>query len=106
MALTKIADHVEQGLRLLLDQYKDKPRLTALLSSYLNRVQELEDAAWDVRIKRFVDDAVGAQLDGIGRIVGELRQGRDDVTYRLFILARIRVNLSFGHADDVIDVLN
>jgi hypothetical protein len=106
MPLSRITDHVQQGLALLLGQYRDKPRLAALLSSYLRRVQELEDAAWDTIVKRFVDDAEGAQLDGIGRIVGEVRQGRDDTTYRLFILARIRVNLSFGHGDDVIDVMN
>jgi hypothetical protein len=106
MALARITDHVAQGLALLLDQYKGKPRLAAFISSYLRRVQELDDAAWDTLIKRYIDDAEGAQLDGIGRIVGEQRQGKDDATYRLFILVRIRVNLSFGHADDVIDVLN
>lgn len=106
MAYTKISTHVRDGLGLLLGQYKGRPRLAALISSYLRRVQELEDAAWDVRVKRFVDDAADAQLDAIGRIVGEQRLGRDDATFRLFILARIRVNMSFGHADDVIDVLN
>ena len=106
MPLSRVTDHVKQGLGLLLSQYQEKPRIAALLSSYLSRVQELEDANWDVIVKRFIDDATDAQLDGIGRIVGEERQGRDDTTFRLFILARIRVNLSFGHGDDVIDVMN
>lgn len=97
--------HVDDALRLFLDQFKERPRLAALLSSYIQRVQDLEDAAWDVLVKRLIDNAEAAQLDAIGRIVGEVRDGRDDPTFRLFVLARIRINKSFGHADDVIDVL-
>lgn len=99
-------EHVAVALTLFLDQFKDRPRLAALLSSYIQRVQELEDATWDVLVKRLIDSAADAQLDAIGRGVGEARDGKDDTTYRLFILARIRINMSFGHADDVIDVLN
>ena len=107
MPLVKIEDHVEQGLALLLSQYKDKPRIAALLSSYLRRVQELETAIFDVLIKRLIDNAVDEQLKVIGRIVGQFNEGGwDDDTYRLFIKARIRANKSNGHGDDVIDVLN
>lgn len=107
MALTKIEDHVQQGLGLLLSQYKEKPRIAALLSSYLRRVQELEDAIFDVLIKRLIDNAVDEQLRVIGRIVGQPNEGGwDDTTYRIFIKGRIRANQSNGHGDDVIDVLN
>jgi hypothetical protein len=107
MPLTKIEDHVQQGLGLLISQYRDKPRITALLSSYLRRVQELEDAIFDVLVARLIDNAVGVQLAAIGRIVGQTNEaGWDDDTYRLFIKARIRANQSNGHGDDVIDVLN
>ena len=34
--------HVTDALALFLDQFKDRPRLAALLTSYINRVQELE----------------------------------------------------------------
>lgn len=106
MGITRLTDHAEQALALLLSQYQDKPRLAALLSSYVRRCQELEDATWDVLTLRLIDDAADEQLDAIGRLVGEVRDGKDDATFRLFILTRIRINLSFGHADDVIDVLN
>ena len=107
MPLVKIEDHVEQGLRLLLSQYRDKPRIAALLSSYLRRVQELETAIFDVLVSRLIDTAVDEQLRKIGRIVGQPNQGSwDDDTYRLYIKARIRANKSNGHGDDVIDVLN
>jgi hypothetical protein len=107
MPLVKIEDHVQQGLALLISQYRDKPRIAALLSSYLRRVQELEDAIFDVLVKRLIDNAIGYQLAAIGRIVGQTNEGGwDDDTFRLFIKARIRANQSNGHGDDVIDVLN
>ncbi len=107
MPLVKIENHVEQGLALLLSQYRDKPRIAALLSSYLRRVQELEDATFDVLIARLIDNAVNEQLRVIGRIVGQTNEGGwDDDTYRLFIKARIRANKSNGRGDDVIDVIN
>lgn len=107
MPLVKIENHVEQGLALLISQYRDKPRIAALLSSYLRRVQELEDAIFDTLIARLLDNAIGAQLAAIGRIVGQINEvGWDDDTYRLYIRARIRANQSNGHGDDVIDVLN
>jgi len=106
MALANI-DHVQAGLALLLSQFQDKPRLAALISSYLRRVQELDDAAIEVLIARLIDNAVNEQLRVIGRIVGQPNEGSwDDDTYRLFIKARIRANKSNGHGDDVIDVIN
>lgn len=106
MPLTKIDDHVEQGLALLLGQHKGKPRIAALLTVYLRRVQELEDAIWDVLVKRLIDSATGVELAKIGRTVGQVNEAAwDDDTYRLFIKARIRANKSNGHGDDVIDVL-
>lgn len=107
MPLVKIEDHVQQGLDLLLSQYKDKPRIAAVLTSWLDRIQVLEDVAFDIKIARMIDNAVGAQLLVIGRIVGQANERDwDDDTYRLFIKARIRANQSNGHGDDVIDVLN
>jgi hypothetical protein len=103
--LQHITDHVEQAEDLLLEQYKNKPRTLALLRSFIRRCQELEDAAWEVLLQRFIDNAVGAQLDMLGRIVGQDLDGVDDETYRVYIKARIRVNRSHGRPDDVIDVL-
>jgi len=103
--LTRVTDHVEQGLALLLDQYKRKPRIEAWVRSYLRQVQVLEDAAFDVRVKRLLDNAEGVLLDVIGRIVGEPRRSRGDDVYRLFIAARIRINRSKGGAQDVLAVL-
>lgn len=88
-----------------IDQYKGLPRLLGWILSYVNRCQELENAAWDVILKRMIDNAQNAQLDTIGKIVGQSRGTQADAVYRVYITARIRINRSQGHADDVISVL-
>lgn len=105
MPIFRVEDHAEQAHGLLLEQYRDRPRLRALLESYVDRCQELEDAAWDTLILRLIDNAENAQLDTIGRIVGEERKGRTDEIYRLWIKARIAINKSHGHPADIINVL-
>lgn len=104
MPLARIDDHAESGVSLLLQEYKDRPRIDALIRSVLNRVQEVEDATWDVLMSRVVDTATGAQLDIIGRIVRQPRISTDDETYRARIKTKIRANRSGARPDDIIEV--
>lgn len=106
MPIARITDHEDQGLELLLTQFQGRPRLAAWLRSYLRQVQLLEDAIYDVIIARMIDRAVGAQLDQLGRLVGERRLDRDDDTYRVFIRARILVNRSTGTAPELLAILD
>ncbi len=99
-------NHVAEGLALLIQQFKGKPRLEAILSSYLEQVQELEDDFWDVFSNRWVETAEGIQLDGLGEIVGERRQGAPDDEYRAFVRARIRVNRSNGKMPELVEILS
>lgn len=101
----KYLAHVSEGLARLLTQYQEKPVLRGWLKAYLKQVQLLEDATYDVIVKRLIDVAVDEQLDTIGRIVGEQRKDRDDDTYRVFIRARIMINRSQGRTQDMLDAL-
>jgi len=101
----RVPNHVERGLSLLLSQYKGRPLLTAWTVSYLKQVQLLDDATYATIISRFLERATNAQLDLIGKLVGEPRRDRDDALYRVFIAARIRVNRSTGLTRDIVDVL-
>lgn len=96
---TTVAD---EGVALFTDEWQEKPRLEALLRSYLNRLQELEDTTWAVLESRLIDNAVDSQLDVLGKLVGQRRMGLDDDTYRLFIKARALVNRSKGRGPDII----
>jgi hypothetical protein len=96
--------HVEQGLDRLLERFKGRPKLEALLRLFLERVQRIDDVVWDLYVGMWLDNAEGAQLDALGFIVNEPRLGRADDLYRLYIRARIRINRANGRPSDVLQV--
>lgn len=79
--------------------------LTALIRAYVAQIQELEGVMFELRDARAVGTAVGAQLDGLGGIIGEDRLGRDDDTYRIAIQSRIDNNSSNGTIEDLLDLI-
>lgn len=73
----------------------------------LGPAQELEATMMAVLTQRTVDNAVGAQLDVIGRRVGRARQGvTDDEIYRRYVRAQITANKSDGLIDDILTVVD
>lgn len=104
MPLERISDHADQAVDLFIEQFTDKPRLDALMLSYLGPVQELEGVLWDILASRVLDDATGEQLIVLGRIVGQSPIGTTANEYRLYIRTRILINKSRGRPDDVIAV--
>lgn len=103
--LALITDHTAQALALLIDQYRDLPRLAGLVGSYTNRLQEFESTTWDVINKRLLDNATSAQLDTLGRVVGQRRGGQSDAVYLIYIRARIFLNKSRARRGDLAALL-
>ena len=99
---TLVTDHVGEALAKLLIQFRGQPHLQQILSSYVVQIQELEAVFISLIDERYVLTAVGAQLDGVGRLVGETRQGRDDDDYRIAIIGKIELNRSNGLVEDII----
>ncbi len=99
------AGHVEVGLGRLIERWKGKPNVEAFLRSYLEQIQDLEEAIWFVIFGRMPDYAEGVQLDQLGKIVGRARDGMPDDAFRLYIKAQIRVNQSFGTVPDLIAII-
>lgn len=100
-----VEDHREDALALLLTQFQDKPRLAAVLCAFVDPAQETEDAAWQLLTERDLDTAVGAQLDMLGRLVGEAREGRADSEYRPFVRARVLINRSNGLPEEILRIV-
>jgi len=96
--------HIVEGLRRLLRQFHGQPNIQGVLRSYLTQVQEIENVGISLISERYVDNAVGAQLDGVGSIVGEARAGRSDVDYRVAIKGRIRGNAADSRIEDILDL--
>lgn len=102
--LVPILDHLEQAKNKLLRRYENKPRFAALLDSYVQQIQDLEDAAWGVIASRDVDTADETRLDILGRLVGQPRRGATLEAYRLYVKTRILVNRSMGTAAEIVRI--
>lgn len=102
---TKITDHVAQAKANMLTQFRDSPKLNAMLESLVTEVQLSEDVIFDVILLRLLDAATGVNLDIIGKIVGRFRLDvTDDDEYRELLRVQIRANQSDCGAEDVIYV--
>ncbi len=101
----QITTHTADALARFVEQYRDKPNLAAFLSVLTDRVQGVEDVLWQLASERFIDTAVGVQLDIIGKIVGQPRgNSADDDAYRLRLRARMRANQSSGTVNQILAV--
>lgn len=89
----------------LTNQFQEKPLVKALNSAMVAPLSSSESLADDVKSNRWVNNAVGVQLDKLGSIVGESRLGRNDDDYRVGILFRIFVNTSNATPHDMMQGL-
>lgn len=78
--------------------------ITKLIRGLVESVQGVEDALQQVHVGFDIDVAEGDQLDVVGALVGQARNGMDDDDYRRIIRAKISVNRSKGTIADVIKV--
>jgi len=96
---------VETGLGRLLDQFKGSVNLKLLLQSYLQRVQDLEAAAYPLYTERSLANATGDRLDRIGQLFGITRGGRDDTAYRLAITTELAILFSRGTEVELLNIV-
>lgn len=101
-----VKNHEDQAFNRLLEQFKDKPNIEALLKGWMKGVQTTEDSLFDLLNNRSIQTAFGIQLDYIGKIVGIKRGGRSDSSYREAIQLQILINTSEGTPDDILEILS
>jgi hypothetical protein len=105
MRVTQITTHEQDALNRLIYQYKGKVNLKNLIKDLsTTQIQEIENAAIELYSRLNIDDSEGVQLNKIGEIVGQPRNGLSDTTYRIFLKAKIAVNVSEGDIEQVISV--
>lgn len=103
--IEQINTHAEDAKARLLFQYQGKVNIEALLDSLGGQqIQDLENILFDIDTRLDIDNSEGVQLDSIGTIVGQSRNGQDDATYRLFLKAKAGVNVSEGDVERVLSV--
>lgn len=95
-------DYETLAVSRLTGQFQDSPKLKAIVEAIVSGFTEIENTLDAMKAERWVNTAIGKQLDGAGYIVGEDRKGRDDDAYRAAIRFRIFVNVSKGTRLDLI----
>jgi hypothetical protein len=104
MTTTQITDHQTQALARLHEFHKNRTNIVAFINAITAPHQDIENAMWQLFTERTIDTAIGVQLDDIGTIVGQPRNGLSDDDYRRHIRAKISVSQSNGRVFDIIAV--
>jgi hypothetical protein len=103
--ITPITNYVAQAKKRLLAQFKGKPNINALLTILIEQLQSFENVMIEVLRNRWIDTAVGVQLDGLGQNLGVERKGRNDEDYRNALYLQIGINTSNSTALSIIDIV-
>jgi len=74
------------------DPVEPENNIRKVLRILIAPYQDLENVFQQMLMSRVIDDAIGVQLDMLGRIVGQQREGFDDEDYRRMLRARIAAN--------------
>jgi uncharacterized protein DUF2612 len=103
MALTVdyISDWQSRLRGRIYQQFKGKPKILAWVDMIARQAQDLEDAFQALFTLVNIDDSFGAQLDNLGRVLGQPRNGVADSVYRLYLRARIVAEKSGGRSEDI-----
>ena len=102
---TPQVEHVALGQSRLLEQFRHKPIINAIVESIMGHVNVLEQVLYDMLSKRLIDGE-GAQLDVLGYILGAEREGRSDAAYRTLIRAWAMAHRSSGTPEDLYTTLH
>lgn len=103
MTVSKITDHADQALALLLSQFDESPKLRELLSILTAEIQRYENVAHDVLSKSTIDNAVGKILDEYGPLVLTQRGALTDAQYRVIIRTIGAAHQSDATPDPIIE---
>jgi hypothetical protein len=106
MTLEKKTTLEADAIAALVEQFRRKANLEALVAVFGAQAQDLENVNFELVDNRTIDAAEGPQLDGIGSIVGESRDGRTDTVYREAIRVKILINDSSGTAENIIEIVS
>lgn len=101
----RIIDHADRLVGMLPWPLSERSRFIAWMRAVGHQLQELEDVFWALLHARYIDEAVGAQLDQWGGILNEPRGGLHDGEYRSFLKAKLHASRSRCTPDEVCAIL-
>ena len=102
---------IEDYLNIITSEHRQQPKYIAMLTAYLRKLQDAQLVIEALDLHFDLNEAIGAQLDRLGDIVGRSRilafqpESRsallDDDNYRLIIKAKILQNQWAGTIEDM-----
>jgi hypothetical protein len=96
---------IDEAENLMLHQFSKSPKLIGLIRSLVTPLEECDQALASLHQGRYISEACWERLDILGRLVNQLRQGMGDDDYRAWIQVAIKLNISSGRPEDVLDIL-
>lgn len=104
--ISYITDHATQAGNRVIDWFKGGT-FQELVEALAGRYQGLEDVVYPLIEAKYLANATGATLDGIGLLVGIARTvGQTDDAYRVLIYAKIAANISEGRMPDIYNIMS
>lgn len=107
--LAKVTDHAGRALGRMLTQFRESAQFKGILNSITSEVQALEEALYGLLVVRDIDNATGATLDKIARLVGapdrSFALSGLDANFRKMIKLQIIVNKSTGTDADLYAII-
>lgn len=103
MAVTeKITNHSESAYDRLLGQFKEKPIITAVLKTWTDLIQEVEDDYFSLMSETLFLNGSGKNLERYGQLFNiPLPEGMPDKEYRELLIAEIMRRSSDGSPDRI-----
>lgn len=102
-----MGDITDKGLDRLAYQYKSSEKFKDYITSFLAEFEELDTSRLQLLNERWIDTAVGSQLDDLGEIVGQERpEGVSDDVYRLYIRGKAIQNRIAQNAWETVEVIS
>jgi len=86
----------------LITQYKNASNLIDIIAGFGEQTQDDEDMLQAFFLERYLATAIGAQLDGLGQIIGINRGVLNDADYRARLYLQIAQNFSEGAIENLI----
>ena len=105
MSFTKIDDYDPIIRNLIVEQFKDTDIEKVFTGAANTQFEEIETVLKALFDERWLDTAVGAQLDFLGRILNAPRLGRDDSSYRTILQVKSFAFTAYGKIETIIEAI-
>lgn len=80
--------------------------MEGVLDAHGLSAEQVAAAFTQLDVDRLTDNAFGAQLDLLGAIVGQEREGLSDADYKLRIQSKILLNRCSGKAEEILSIFD